>query len=214
MARNVATGVRIERPSEREERALEVGVDVPTPAEAGTMLRHAKGRDRPRLVLAPFSGLRASEMRGLRWTDIDLSGNSLTVRERVDWWGNMGNPKGKRGQRAVPLIRLVVNALKKWRLAAPPDNELVFPGREWRADIIQRVDRRAGLSAARAAGIVGANGAPKYTPHKLRHFFASWMIDRGPNLKELQELMGTTVRRGRSIFTGAGSVTTIRCRRA
>lgn len=95
MARNVAAGVRIERRSEREERALEVGVDVPTPAEAGTMLRHAKGRDRPRLVLAPFTGLRASEMRGLRWTDIDLSGNSLTVRERADWWGDWATPRAR-----------------------------------------------------------------------------------------------------------------------
>lgn len=213
VVRNVAAGVRIERPND-EERALEVGVDVPTPAEAGIMLRHAKGRDRPRLVLALFTGLRASEMRGLRWTDIDLSGNSLTVRERVDWWGNMGNPKSKRDQRAVPLIRLVVNALKKWRLAAPPDNELVFPGRD-------------GGPISHSALIVALDCLQRAPPGSSEPMArrntrrtscatssASWMIDRGPNPKELQELMGTTVRRGRSIFTGTGSVTTIRSRRA
>ena len=45
-----------------------------------------------------------------------------------------------------------------------------------------------------AAGITraGEDGTPqaKYAPHKLRHFFASWMIDQGAGKKELQELMG------------------------
>jgi integrase len=130
------------------------------------MLRHAKGRDRPRLVLALFTGLRASEMRAVRWTDTDLSGNSLTVRQRADWWGNMGNLESKRGQRTVPLIPLVVNAPKKWRPAVPPDSDLVFPGRDGgpisHSAVMVALDR-----LHRAAGIVGANGEPKYTPHIL-----------------------------------------------
>ena len=127
--------------------------------------------------------------------------------------GRLGNPKSKRGQRAVPLIPLVVNALKKWRLAAPPDSDLVFPGRD--GGPISHSALMVALDCLqRAPGSSEPIGAPKYTPHKLRHFFVSWMIDQGANPKELQELMGTTVRRGCSIFTGTDSVTTIRCRRA
>jgi integrase len=191
VARNVAVGVRIERPSERENRALEVGVDVPTPDEAGTLLRHAQGRARVRLALALFTGLRASEMRRLRWADIDLAGNPLHVRQRADWWGSMGNPKSKKGRRTIPLIPLVANALKEWRLAVPPgaDDNLVFLGQHGRP--LSHSALMVGLDRVqRGVGIVGADGEPKYSPHKLRHFFASWMIDQGASLKELQELMG------------------------
>jgi integrase len=68
VAQNVAAVVHVERPSERDERALEVGIDVPSPAEVRAMLQHAQGRDRVRLILATFTGLRASEMRGLRFS--------------------------------------------------------------------------------------------------------------------------------------------------
>lgn len=103
--------------------------------------------------------------------------------------GRLGNPKSKRGQRAVPLIPLVVNALKKWRLAAPPIATSCSP-----AEMAGRISHSALMVALdclqRAAGIVGANGEPKYTPHKLRHLFASWIIDQGADLKELQAPMG------------------------
>jgi len=49
-----------------------------------------------------------------------------------------------------------------------------------------RVQRSAGVTRLGDDGALEA----KYSPHKLRHFFASWMIDQGAGHKELQELMG------------------------
>jgi len=45
VAQNVAAVVRLDKPSERDERPLEVGVDVPSPAEVRAMLQHAQGRE-------------------------------------------------------------------------------------------------------------------------------------------------------------------------
>jgi integrase len=194
VAQNVAAVVRVEKPSERTERPLEVGVDVPSPAEVRALLQHAEGRDRVRLVLATFTGLRASEMRGLRWSDVDFAANQLSVRQRADWWGSMGNPKSKKGRRTIPMIPLVANALKEWRLASPPRAEgphrdLVFLGRRGGPMSHTAIDE--GFARVQcAAGITRSGNEAKYSPHKLRHFFASWMIDQGAGQKELQELMG------------------------
>jgi integrase len=42
-------------------------------------------------LTAIFSGLRASEIRGLRFIDIDLDRNELHVRQRADAYGAMGS---------------------------------------------------------------------------------------------------------------------------
>jgi integrase len=43
------------------------------------------------LLTAIFTGLRASELRGLRWKNVDLKGAKLHVRERADRYLKMGN---------------------------------------------------------------------------------------------------------------------------
>jgi integrase len=56
-----------------------------------------------------FTGLRASELRGLAWKDIDLTaGSSLTVRQRTDRYCEIGSPKSSAGQRSIPLLPIVV----------------------------------------------------------------------------------------------------------
>jgi integrase len=199
ISQNVAAIVRVEQASRRSKRALEVGIDVPTPTEVRAMLQHAQDRDRVRLVLAAFTGIRASEMRGLAWSAVDFAGSRITVRQRADWWGSLGDPKSEKGHRTVPMIPLVVNALKEWWLTArarAPDRsnrDLVFYGRH--GGVMSHTSVREGFDRVQfAAGLTrtGGDGTPqaKYSPHKLRHFFASWMIDQGASKKELQELMG------------------------
>lgn len=45
---------------------IRVGVDIPTPAEVSAIIAAATGRWRPLLIVAAFTGLRVSELRGLR----------------------------------------------------------------------------------------------------------------------------------------------------
>ena len=112
----------------RQKGKLKIGVDIPTPDEIKAILAAPLGRWRPLLVTAIFSGLRASELRGLRWADIDLKRGELHVRQRADCYNGIGRPKSEAGERIVPLPPPVVAMLREHRLACPKGPlDLVFP---------------------------------------------------------------------------------------
>jgi integrase len=171
VAHNAALDVRI-APSSREHK-LEVGRDIPSREEIRALMDHAQGRRRPMVMVAVFAGLRLSELRGLRWEDVDLKRGALHVRQRTDKWGQVGLPKSSRGRRTIPLPPLVVNTLREWKLACPKsDAGFVFP------TATGRVPYSANLSRDLAKLLVGAGIKPKYGWHSLRHFYASWLINR------------------------------------
>jgi integrase len=128
IAHNVADGVTIGA-DKRAQRRLEVGRDIPKPDEVRRILAAAEEKLwRAFLVTAAFTGLRASEMRGLRWGDVDLACGTVHVRQRADAWGHIGQPKTHTGQRATPVGPYVVSVLKEWKLACPKgEHDLVFP---------------------------------------------------------------------------------------
>jgi integrase len=89
-----------ERQAERRERGkLKMGVDIPTPDEIKAILAVAEGRWRPLLLAAIFCGLRASELRGLRWSDVNFKKAELHVRQRADRFNDIGKPKSEAGER-------------------------------------------------------------------------------------------------------------------
>jgi integrase len=193
VARNVVRDVtrsRKRRKISREKAKLKVGVDIPTPHEVSAILAHAKGRWRPLLLAAAFTGLRASELRGLRWTDVDLKANKLHVTQRADKFGKIGPPKSEAGKRNVPFGPMLCNTLKEWKLACPK-GELVFPNTRGNVEALPNILQRGLMPTVAAAGLVDSEGRPKYTGmHCLRHFYASWCIDRQLPPKVIQERMG------------------------
>lgn len=197
VAQNVALAVKI-KTDKRHKKKLKVGVDIPTPNEIKHVIHSATGRVRPLVITAIFTGLRSSELRGLRWEDVDLKKGELHVRQRADRYSQIGKPKSEAGDRTIPLGPLVVNTLKEWRLACPKgDLGLVFPntkGKLWdHADIVTR-----GLIPTMvAAGVVDAKGEAKYTGlHAFRHFYASWLFNRKKDgglelpMKTVQQRLG------------------------
>jgi integrase len=112
VAQNVAASVRIKAGGERGEK-LKVGVDIPTPDEIRRLLAAAHSRIRALLVTAVFTGLRASELRGLHWKDVNLKRAELHVRRRADRYCVMEPPKSKAGQRIIPLGPVAVNVLRE-----------------------------------------------------------------------------------------------------
>jgi integrase len=167
----------------RKMRRVEVGRDIPTVAEIRALLPHlGSGRARPLLLTAIFTGLRASELRGLRWEDLDLAKSEVHVRQRADRFATIGPTKSASGRRTVPLLPMVVNALRQWRLACPHGSDLVFPNRGGQPIALQTIVRIHWHPVQIAAGLVTADGKearPKYTGfHALRHFYASWCINR------------------------------------
>jgi integrase len=172
----------------RAKARLRYGVDIPTMAEVAAILRAAEGRYRPLLVTAVFTGLRASELRGLTWADVDFAKAQIHVRQRADKYHMVGMPKSDAGQRSIPLTPMVVNTLKEWRLACPKGElNLVFPNGEGNIEWHQNIIKRGLWPALVKAGVTddkkGEDGepviVPKYTGlHALRHWFASWCINR------------------------------------
>ncbi len=184
--------------SKRTERKLEVGRDIPTPAEIKRLVEAAKddARMRALLLTAALTGLRASELRGLRWADVDFKAAELHVRQRADRYNIIGPPKSASSTRTIPLAPETVTALKVWKLACPKGElNLVFPTKP--GAIIYHKDMLESLTPVmKAAGVLDRTGQPKYGLHAFRHFFASWCINRkadgGRELpaKVVQSLLG------------------------
>jgi len=187
VAQNVVRSLRARRRRGKERHAdrrqkgrLKAGVDIPTPDEVRALIPHLSGRWRPLLLTAIFTGLRASELRGLRWMDIDFKRDELHVRQRADRFGTIGRPKSEAGERTIPMLPMVVNALREWKLACPKGElDLVFPNGSGRVENHSNIVQRGLMPIQIAAGVVTKAGKAKYPGlHSLRHFYASWCINR------------------------------------
>jgi integrase len=182
VAQNVVRSLRRgRRRSDARQRArLKVGIDIPTPGEIGAISAQLTDSRRPLLLTAIFTGLRASELRGLRWADIDLKRAVLHVRQRADRYQQIGRPKSAAGERTVPLPPRLVNTLREWKLACPPSHlGLAFPTLRGTPMALADIVRRSFQPAQVAASVVNAKGRAKYGGlHTLRHFYASWCINR------------------------------------
>jgi integrase len=179
-----------ERRAERRQKGkLKIGVDIPSRDEIKSIVGALEGRWRPLLLTAIFTGLRASELRGLRWADVDFAKSEIHVRQRADRYSAIGKPKSEAGERAVPMTPIVLKTLREWKLACPKsESGLVFPSSGGMVEHHSNIVRFGLIPAQIAAGVTETteakpDGGPtvraKYTGlHALRHFYASWCINR------------------------------------
>jgi integrase len=187
------------RAAARQKGKLRVGTDIPSPDEIRAIIGALGDSDsdgrRPLLLTAIFTGLRISELRGLRWDDVDLKRSELHVRQRADRYNAIGKPKSVAGERVIPLPPTSVSTLRKWKLACPHSElGLVFPAADGSVESYVNITRHALIPTLLAAGITAPvldeHGRPakdengkriieaKYGWHSLRHFYASWCINR------------------------------------
>jgi integrase len=184
VAQNVAELVTVRVSSRHRERIV-----APTKAEVRAMLEAVPaGRWRALLVTAIFTGLRSSELRGLRWSDVDFDAKLIQIRQRADENGIMGPPKSAAGRREVPLAPFALNTIREWRLAS--QGELVFGNDLDRPEPLTNIRSRCFCPLQLRCGIVDEAGAPKYGFHALRHFTASWFIEQGFSPKRVQTILG------------------------
>lgn len=139
------------------------------------------------LLAAVDTGLRLSELLGLRWGDVDLEEGVLHVRHQLSRSGSYEEPKTKAGKRRVPLGEDIADALGASRFASnyPRDDDPVFAGVDGRP--LQHRGVQRGFDSAREKArkrprLSGAyqhdDGSP-VTFHDLRHAFASRCASRG-----------------------------------
>jgi integrase/recombinase XerC len=136
-------------------------------------------RDRALLETAYGAGLRVSELVGLELDDVDLEQAVLRVRG-----------KGKR-ERLAPIGKFAVAALLRWlAVRKPADNA---PLTHQRAVFLNKHGRRlsvrsVGRMLEKYLKTVGLD--PRTSPHTLRHTFATHLLDRGADVRSVQELLG------------------------
>lgn len=205
---HLADGITIKSNGTRK---LEIGKDIPTVHEVRAILENAKGKWRIMLAVAVYTGLRASEIRGLRWADVDLKAQRLHVRQRADMWRALGEPKSTASERSIPFGRRLAHMLKEWKLACPESElDLVFPSATGNVLAGAKLAFYALWPPQIAAGLTVPVSKPKKSNHgkeierepkylgmhALRHFHASWLINRredgglGLPAKNVQERLG------------------------
>ena len=122
-------------------------------------------------------GLRISELCGLTAADIDWSEQIVRVRG-----------KGRK-ERLVPIGEPAMAAIKTyWSLleSAPTGSEPVFLSAKRRpAPLLPRI-----LQRRLKDHLATARLDPRLTPHKLRHSYATHLLDAGADLRSVQELLG------------------------
>lgn len=191
---------RDRRLEKRQKGKLEVGKDIPTRDEIKALVAALDGNWKPFLITAIFTGMRSSELRGLRWKDVDFKRGEVSVNQRADQFKEIGPTKSEAGVRTIPVPPIVINALKEHKLKQAPAITLVFANPDGaprsHTNIIAKGLKPAMIRAGVTVG-AGEETAAKYTGlHSLRHFYASWLINRkedgglGLPMKIVQERMG------------------------
>lgn len=174
-ANPVAQLERSERPQveRREMRVLE-------PDEVRRLLEAASDKWRPILTVAVFTGMRLSEILGLRWQDVDFDRKVLRVRFQLGRDGGLVEPKTRAAVRDVAVPAFLVKLLAEHRLASGPVglSDFVFRTRTGKAEHWRNCTRRGFGEALERAGI-DVTHKPRPRFHDLRHAAASMWISEG-----------------------------------
>lgn len=150
------------------------GVAAQGETAADPLQRARDLRDQALLEVLYGSGLRVSELCGMRTPDTDLLGRRVTV------WG-----KGSK-QRMVPLSEPSVQALAAWL----HDGRPLMASDARVGDLIFVNQRGNPLTPRDVRRVIDRRSVEPTHPHALRHTFATHLLDGGADLRSVQELLG------------------------
>jgi len=146
-------------------------------------------RDAMVVVLFFTTGLRLSELANANVEDVAADYSSIRV---------VG--KGRK-ERLVPLLYSVQEMLKKYfsqnysqNICIGQKKALILSKKQER--LSQRTMQRIVDRVLKAAGVQG-----KTSPHVLRHTFATHLLSRGADLRDIQELLGHSSLRATQVYT-------------
>ncbi|MDA0664917.1 MAG: tyrosine-type recombinase/integrase [Proteobacteria bacterium] len=194
VAQNVAADVSIKMQSRHDDK-LRIGRDIPSKEEIKTLIEAAPADWKAFVLTAVFTGMRASELRGLAWDGVDFKGRTISVSQRADRFGKIGSVKSGAGYRDIPIPDEVAKPLMEWKLRCPKgDSNLVFPNGQGNVEFLSNIVKRFLSPIQVRCGMVrdpnAEEPAGKYGMHAFRHFYASWLIDQNFSAKRVQDRMG------------------------
>ncbi len=151
------------------------------------LLHEAKGHPLyPALLILSTTGIRRSELCGLKWSDINWQQGTAYIQRAVVKLGGYGilinETKNHSSRRLIPLCAEVLHYLRQHHLKnfdteyifSRPDGQPIYP--ECIYDYVKRIGKKLDM--------------PHITVHSLRHTTATLLLESGENPKIVQELLG------------------------
>lgn len=130
-----------------------------------------------------MDGLRAGEVLGLQWDDIDFERQLLHIR-RSAWYGQLQTAKSEASETVLPIPNALLSVLKEYRLRWKPNPRgLLFVTRNGRPPSSNKVVEY------RLWTILDALGIPRCGLHAFRHSHSALLLDSGATPKVAQRQM-------------------------
>jgi len=175
--RNPGEFIKNPRKPKKEQSILDI-------SEAYRLLDHINPYYRVAVLATILTGMRANELWGLRWDDIDFTNNVIRLQHSL-WKGKLYEAKTATSKRKIDISPTLALDLKKWKLQCPAtDLNLVFPSRDGHPvnhNNFTRIYFKKALKEAELKPV---------TWHSLRHTNASVRIKSEQNPKYLSEQLG------------------------
>lgn len=171
----------------------------------------------PIFIVMLWTGMRVGEVTGLRWCDIDLEKETITVNHTLVYystWTDAGQiyaintTKTRAGERIIPMLPIVKEAFLKEkefqeeseiRCTALIDgySDFIFVNRFGGVlhqgalnKALKRIIRDCNFGIIDKDTTGNATLLPDFTNHSLRHTFTTRMCEAGVNLKAMQDILG------------------------
>lgn len=153
--------------------------------DIGKVLAQMEGQEKNYFQFAFWSGLRTSELIGLKWEDIDLENEKVFVRRAIVK-GREKTTKTKSGLRTIDLQPQALDALNQQAPFTQNLNKWVFhdPNHNTRWKNENPMRKRVWVPALKRACLEYRN------PYQSRHTFASMMLSNGKNPMWVAQQMG------------------------
>jgi hypothetical protein len=173
------------------------------PAEVKALVDNLGIRERTLVLLAVSTGLRQSELFGLKWGDIEFAAGHMHVTRSIVY-GVVGSCKTEASQKPVPIHPILSEALLQWRIGVRSTRaeDWVFASRRYqgrRPYWGQAILRKYIRPVAQSVGI-----QKRFGWHTFRHTYSTLLRSVGTEFKVMQELLRhSTLRSTLDVYTQA-----------
>jgi integrase len=149
--------------------------------EVGKIIAAAREPYKTMFMVLVMTGMRAGEMLGLQWGDIDFEKGSLQIR-RSAWYGRVQTTKNKTSEAIIPLPGVLSSTLRMYQAQWKPNPDgFLFVTRNRRPPSSNKVVEY-GLWP-----VLDLLSIPRCGLHAFRHTHTSLLLDTGATPKVVQE---------------------------